>query len=59
MVSYLQVTSAQNAALDHERTVSRLRGQQLAACVALVKSLGGGWGPAAVAMSESEPPKAK
>jgi multidrug efflux system outer membrane protein len=43
LVSYLQVTSAQSAALDHERMVVRLRGQQLAACVALVKSLGGGW----------------
>jgi multidrug efflux system outer membrane protein len=43
LVSYLQVTSAQSAALEHERTVSRLRGQQFAACVALVKSLGGGW----------------
>jgi len=43
LVSYLQVTSAQSAALDHERTVARLRGQQFAACVALVKSLGGGW----------------
>jgi multidrug efflux system outer membrane protein len=43
VASYLQVTSAQAAALDHERTVTRLRGQQFAACVALVKSLGGGW----------------
>jgi multidrug efflux system outer membrane protein len=43
LVSYLQVVSAQTAALDRERTVARLRGQQFAASVALVKSLGGGW----------------
>lgn len=43
LVSYLQVTSAQSAALEHERTVARLRGQRYAACVALVKALGGGW----------------
>lgn len=43
LASYLQVTSAESAALDHERTVARLRGQQFAACVALVKALGGGW----------------
>ena len=41
--SYLQVAVAQNAALDHERTVARLRGQRFAASVALVKALGGGW----------------
>jgi outer membrane protein, multidrug efflux system len=41
--SYLPVMVAQNAALERERTVVRLRGQRFAACVALVKSLGGGW----------------
>lgn len=44
LVSYLQVTSAQSAALEHERTVARLRGQRFVAAVALIKSLGGSWG---------------
>jgi multidrug efflux system outer membrane protein len=41
LVSYLQVSSAQSAALEHERTVARLRGQRFVAAVALIKSLGG------------------
>lgn len=44
LVTYLQVATAQNAALERERVVARLRGQRFAAAVALVKSLGGGWG---------------
>jgi multidrug efflux system outer membrane protein len=44
LASYLQVTSAQSAALEHERTVARLRGQRFVAAVALIKSLGGIWG---------------
>ena len=43
LVTYLQVATAQNAALERERVVARLRGQRFAAAVALVKSLGGGW----------------
>ncbi len=41
LASYLQVSSAQSAALEHERTVARLRGQRFVAAVALIKSLGG------------------
>jgi outer membrane protein, multidrug efflux system len=40
---YLEVATAQNAALGIERTSVRLRGQQLVSVAALVKSLGGGW----------------
>jgi outer membrane protein TolC len=43
LVTYLEVASAQNAALDLERTAVRLRGNRLVATVALIKSLGGGW----------------
>jgi len=43
LVTYLQVATAQNAALERERVIARLRGQRFAAAVALVKSLGGGW----------------
>jgi len=43
LVTYLEVATAQNTALGIERTAMRLRGQQLVAVVALIKSLGGGW----------------
>ncbi len=43
LVTYLEVATAQNTALDLERTTVRLRGEQLVATVALIKSLGGGW----------------
>lgn len=43
LVTYLQVATAQTAVMDRERAVARLRGQQYAAAVALVKALGGGW----------------
>lgn len=43
LVTYLDVATAQNTALSAERTNVRLRGQQLVAVVALIKSLGGGW----------------
>ena len=45
LVTYLEVATAQNAALGTERTSVRLHGQQLVAVVALIKSLGGGWNP--------------
>jgi len=43
LVTYLQVAVAQNAVMERERTAARLRGQQYAAAVALIKALGGGW----------------
>jgi len=43
LVTYLEVATAQNAALDLERTAVLLRGDQLVTTVALIKSLGGGW----------------
>ena len=43
LVTYLEVATAQSAALVRERTVIQLRTEQLAASVALVKALGGGW----------------
>ncbi|MDB6109444.1 MAG: efflux system, outer rane lipoprotein NodT family [Pedosphaera sp.] len=43
LVTYLEVATAQNTALDLERTTVRLRGEQLVATVSLIKSLGGGW----------------
>ena len=43
LVTYLQVATAQNAVMERERAVARLRGLQYIAAVALVKALGGGW----------------
>ncbi len=43
LVTYLEVATAQSAALDRERATVQLRGQQLVAAVALVKSVGGSW----------------
>ena len=40
---YLDVITAQTAALAHEQSVIQLNGQQLAASVSLIKSLGAGW----------------
>jgi len=44
LITFLDVATAENAALGTERASLRLRGQQLVAVVALIKSLGGGWG---------------
>ncbi len=43
LVTYLEVAVAQSAALQNEQNVLELQGQRLAAQVALVKALGGGW----------------
>jgi multidrug efflux system outer membrane protein len=43
LVTYLEVATAQNSALDLERATVRLRGDQLIATISLIKSLGGGW----------------
>jgi outer membrane protein, multidrug efflux system len=43
LVTYLEVAVAQAAALNLERTVVQLQGAKLAASVALIKALGGGW----------------
>jgi multidrug efflux system outer membrane protein len=43
LVTYLEVATAQTAALALERTVVRIRGNKLVAVVGLIKALGGGW----------------
>lgn len=43
LVTYLEVAVAQSAALSNEQTAVALEGQRLAAQVALVRALGGGW----------------
>ena len=41
--NYLAVVVVQAAALNNERTAVNILGQRLAASVALIKALGGGW----------------
>lgn len=43
LITYLEVATAESTALNVEFSAVQLRGQQLVAAVALVKSLGGGW----------------
>jgi NodT family efflux transporter outer membrane factor (OMF) lipoprotein len=43
LVTYLEVATAQSAALNVERAVVQLRGQELVAAVGLIRALGGGW----------------
>ena len=43
LVTFLEVATAQSAALTEERTVVQLKAQRLAACVALIKAAGGSW----------------
>ena len=42
-VSYLNVMTAQTAALSNHQTAVQLQGQQLSTAVLLIKALGGGW----------------
>ncbi len=43
LITYLEVATAQSAALDRERTVVELQGQRRVALVRLIKALGGQW----------------
>lgn len=43
LITYLDVVTSQTAALDNERSVAQIKGQQFAAEVGLIKALGGGW----------------
>jgi NodT family efflux transporter outer membrane factor (OMF) lipoprotein len=44
-VGYLNVITAETAALDNERNLLQVRGRQFTASVLLIKALGGGWHP--------------
>jgi NodT family efflux transporter outer membrane factor (OMF) lipoprotein len=49
LANYLEVTSAQNAALINERTAAGIQTRQMNASVLLLKGLGGGWTVASIA----------
>ncbi len=46
--TFITVITAQNAALDNERSAVSLRGRRFAASVALVRAIGGGWNATAL-----------
>lgn len=46
LVTYLEVATAQSAALARERVANQIAAQRLIAAVSLAKALGGGWTPA-------------
>lgn len=48
LVSYLEVVDTQRTALQAERALVQLRGQQLDSSISLIKALGGGWQSAPV-----------
>ena len=48
-VNYLAVVVVQAGALNNERTALGILGRRLAASVALIKALGGGWNATALA----------
>ena len=50
LVSYLEVTSAQTAALVNQRTAVGILTRRMAASVLLMKGLGGGWQASALVM---------
>jgi NodT family efflux transporter outer membrane factor (OMF) lipoprotein len=56
-VSYLEVVVAQSTALSNARSSLNLRGRHLAASVALIKALGGGWRGAPAAADAAQPVK--
>jgi len=57
LVTYLEVATAQSAALTLERIVVQLRGDKLVAAVGLIRALGGGWESGAASALEHPPDK--
>jgi NodT family efflux transporter outer membrane factor (OMF) lipoprotein len=54
IVSYLNVIASQTILFNNERTAADILGRRLAASVALVRAMGGGWSSEALASASSE-----
>jgi NodT family efflux transporter outer membrane factor (OMF) lipoprotein len=57
VTSYLEVITAQNAALSNERAAVSILSRRLAASVLLVKALGGGWTVASLPAIKTDTPR--
>ncbi|CAK7029732.1 MAG: Outer membrane protein OprM [Desulfovibrio sp.] len=57
VVTYLSVVNAQTTALANARNSVTLKGRRFVASVALIRSLGGGWGPAPYVQPASGEPQ--
>lgn len=55
VTSYLEVTTAQNAALSNEVTAVNILGRRMVAAVQLVQALGGGWDSSTLTAGTSQP----
>ena len=54
VTSYLEVITAQNAALSSQRTAAEILSRRLAASVLLIKALGGGWSATTIPALKTE-----
>jgi outer membrane protein TolC len=60
VVTYLEVTSAQSAALNNERVAVDILRRRMTATVLLIKALGGGWNASSLpAISSNQPPQSR
>jgi NodT family efflux transporter outer membrane factor (OMF) lipoprotein len=57
VATYLEVITAQSAALTDERTAVEIAGRRMAASVLLIKAIGGGWTTANLPVVENQGPR--
>jgi outer membrane protein TolC len=54
VATYLEVITAQSTALTDQRTAVEIAGRRMAASVALIRALGGGWNAGNLPMARNE-----